>query len=108
MNTDQIFFLGLRRSVLAISKVDGRVLWATKLPAGMSHEFVTIACDGSKVFAYCSGHLHALDINNGAVLWSNSLPGYGYGLGTICFPGGSSSPEAAVQSQFRQRAAASA
>src|SRR5207253_10288557 len=107
MNTEDVLLLGLKRSVLAVSKENGRILWATKLPAAMQ-EFVTVACDGQRVFAYSGGHLSALDLATGQLLWDNGLPGYGYGLGTICFPGNSSGPEIAAAAEHQAQAAAAA
>src|ERR1051325_8479047 len=85
MNVKNVMLLGVKRSVLAISRSNGQVLWATRLPGSMQ-EFATVACDGDKVFAYSGGHLTALDLETGRLLWTNGLPGCGYGLGTICFP----------------------
>jgi len=77
------------------------------------HEFVTVSSDGERVYAYSGGHLTALDMDTGRVLWTNGLPGYGYGLGTICFPGDASAMNevvrvaaAAAAEQLGQAAAA--
>jgi hypothetical protein len=111
MNLDNLLLLGLKRTVTAISKHDGKPLWATKLPKGMGVDFVTVLSDGQRVFAHTDGQLHCLDLTNGRILWSNELPGYGYGLASLCFPGGATAPDAtAVQNmalQQQQQASAS-
>jgi len=96
MNSDNILLLGLKQSVTAIVKLDGRTLWKTELPGGFSGDgFVTVLSDGRFVFAHTQGKLHGLDLANGKVLWSNELKGYGYGIASLCFPGGASAPDVA-------------
>jgi hypothetical protein len=36
MNSDDILLLGLKQSVSAISKLDGRSLWKTELPESLA------------------------------------------------------------------------
>lgn len=105
MNSDNILLLGLNQSVTAISKHDGQTLWKTELPTTLSgDDFVTVLSDGLLVFAHTEGKLHCLDLANGQVLWSNNLKGYGYGIASLCLPGGASAPDlAAVQTQVLQR-----
>ncbi len=92
MNTENIILIGVKRTVMALTKGEGRMLWSTKLPGGMGSGFVTVACDGQYVIAHSDGKLHGLDLDSGRVLWSNGLAGYGYGLASICIPGGMSAP----------------
>ncbi|HSU55306.1 MAG TPA: PQQ-binding-like beta-propeller repeat protein [Candidatus Dormibacteraeota bacterium] len=100
MNPDEFLLLGIKNSVIAISRRSGRIEWTTRLPGGMGQSFVMVACDAERVYAYASGKLHCLDLGNGNVLWSNGLTGYGFGLATICVPGfGSTSDAAAIQAQ---------
>lgn len=96
MNVQQMILIGVKHSVSAISRADGLVLWTTKLPGGLGGDFVTVACDGERVFAHSSGQLFCLEIGSGRVLWTNELPGYGYGLASICVPGMASEPDAAA------------
>lgn len=99
--------MGVKHSVSAVSKSDGRVLWTTKLPGGLGGDFVTVACDGERVFAHSSGQLFCLDLWTGRMLWTNELRGYGYGLASIWIPGMASAPDlAAVQAIKSQREAA--
>ena len=101
MNADNILLLGVKYSVSAVSKSDGRVLWKTELHTNLSgDDFVTVLSDGEKVFAHTKGELHCLDLANGRILWSNQLRGYGYGIASLCFPNGSTAPDiAAVEEQ---------
>lgn len=93
MNSDNILLLGLNQSVTAIAKDDGSILWKTELPVTINgDDFVTVLCEGERVYAHTEGKLHCLDLANGQVLWSNNLKGYGYGIASICLPGGTTAP----------------
>lgn len=96
MAPSNLLLLGLKRTVSALSRSDGMVLWSTKLPTGMGgQDFVTLLSAGDLIFAYCGGHLHALDMQTGAIRWSNELPGLGYGLASLHVPGVGSAPSTA-------------
>ena len=90
--------LGLRlQSVTAISKEDGKILWTTELPVTLNgDDFVTILSEGDRVYAHTEGKLHCLDLATGKVLWTNGLSGYGFGIASLCFPGGASVPNPGV------------
>lgn len=100
MNSDNILLLGLKHSVTALSKTDGRVLWRTELGAGLSTSFVTLLSDGQRVFAHSGGSLYCLDSADGRILWSNGLSGYGFGLASLCFPNGASAPDLAAMQRI--------
>jgi outer membrane protein assembly factor BamB len=108
MNAKEILLLGLKSRVAAISRLDGRELWSTELPSGWGDGFVTVVCDGARVFACVGGRLFCLDLSDGRVLWRNDLPGYGCGLASVCLPGGSSAPETAAASRQLSQASESA
>jgi outer membrane protein assembly factor BamB len=110
MSSNDVLLLGLKHSVSAISKLNGRSLWNTTLPGGLAgHDFVTVLSDGQRVFAHTEGKLHCLDLASGRVLWSNDLPGYGYGIASLCFPGGPAAPDpAAVQKRMLEQQQSSA
>jgi outer membrane protein assembly factor BamB len=96
MNSEDILLLGLSQTVAAISKQDGRLLWKTELPGALSgNDFVTVLAEKGRVFAHTQGKLHCLDLADGKVLWSNSLKGYGYGIASLCLPGGTAAPGSA-------------
>jgi outer membrane protein assembly factor BamB len=109
MKLQEIILIGVKHTVCAVSKANGASLWTTKLPGGLGGDFVTVACDGERVFAHSSGQLFCLDLWSGRMLWTNELRGYGYGLASICVPGMGSSPDmAAVRAIQSQREAANA
>jgi outer membrane protein assembly factor BamB len=109
MNLEDILLLGLKSRVTAISKATGQQLWSTTLPSGMGANFVTLLSDNSHVFAYVKGNLHCLDLETGRILWSNDLPGFGYGLASLCFANGQSAPDlAAIQAMMDSEAASAA
>ena len=86
-------FIGVRGHVLAIKKESGEVLWQTHLNGGFGDSFVSLATDGALVFAHTRGSLFCMDAVSGQLLWTNDLPGLGYGLASICAnPGQSDSP----------------
>jgi outer membrane protein assembly factor BamB len=108
MKFDEIILVGVRHSVSAVSKSNGSVLWTTKLQGGMGGDFVTVMCDGERVFAHSSGQLYGLDLSTGRVLWKNELRGFGYGLASICMPGMASAPDlAAIRAVEAQQESAS-
>jgi outer membrane protein assembly factor BamB len=95
MKLQEIILIGVKNNVAAVSKANGAILWTTKLAGGVGGDFVTVTCDGERVFAHSNGQLYTLDLNSGQVLWTNELRGYGYGLASICIPGMPSAPELA-------------
>lgn len=111
MNHNDILLLGVKSQVIAVSKLDGQTLWSTDLPSGMGlgAEFVTVLSDQKHAFAHTHGKLHCLDLADGRILWTNELPGCGYGLSGLSFPGGLSAPDTtAAQQQFASQQAAAA
>ena len=109
MNPQDILLLGMKKRVTAIQRNTGAVIWETKLQGGQG-DFVTLLCDGSRVYAASGGHLHCLDLRSGQMLWTNPLPGYGFGLASLCLPDGASAPTPATLAAIRaqQQAAATA
>jgi hypothetical protein len=106
MNAIDFVFVGLKCRVTALDKSDGQIAWSTKLPGGTSPGFVTLSCDGCHVFACCCGQIHCLDLFSGQLLWTNGLEGHGFGIASICVPGGQSAPTAAAAAQIAAQQAA--
>jgi outer membrane protein assembly factor BamB len=106
MKADDILLLGLKQSVAAVSRIDGQIIWSTKLSGGMGQNFVTLISDFTHVFAYAGGKLHCLELQTGRIVWTNELKGYGYGLASLCVPGMTASDTALVQQIVAQAAAA--
>lgn len=108
MEISDLVFVGTKRCVAAIHKGTGRTIWKTKIPGNLAGQtFVTLCCDGERVYAHTVGRLHCLAARTGRYLWVNELPGMGYRLASICFAGqpAAQSP-AAVQETLNQQAAA--
>ena len=103
MNSDDILLLGLKHSVTAFSKANGRVLWKTQLDGSWGTGFVTLISDQSRVFAHSGGSLFCLDLADGQVLWSDGLSGYGYGLASLNQPGANAAPDSAAVQQITQQ-----
>ena len=87
MNPNDILLLGIKQSVTAICRADGTVLWTTKLPDGNGGAFISLATDLQRVYAACNGVLHCLELQNGTLVWTNPLKGYGFGIASLCLPG---------------------
>lgn len=108
MNPKDVLLLGLKHKVTAVSRAHGTQLWSTELSSAMGYDFVTLLCDGEKVFAYSGGHLHCLELTTGRLLWRNELRGFGYGLASLSLSEGGSAPDlAAVQAMMSSNVAAS-
>ncbi|HEV2329947.1 MAG TPA: hypothetical protein VGY56_14290 [Verrucomicrobiae bacterium] len=102
MKANDILLLGLKHKVTAIAKSDGHHIWSTEIRGGLisGGDFITLACDDSHVFAYSGGHLHCLELSSGQLLWTDELPGYGFGLASLCVPGYGAAPDNAALKQL--------
>lgn len=105
---DDIVLLATKSRVLAISRTDGRTLWERQLSGAWGPGFVTLVSDSESVFAHNNGKLFCLDVETGELLWTNELPGCGYGLASIALPGGQASTDPAVIQAIRSAQAAAA
>lgn len=108
MNPDEILLLGLNRSVTAISRADGSILWCTTLPESSANSFVSVVSDRRQVFATCHGVLYCLDLRTGDLLWTNPLKGYGYGIASLSLPGQRVESDAGAAARRAADAAAAA
>lgn len=77
---DDIIYIGMKGSVLAIEKMTGMELWRTHLK---SSHFVVVVLDGELIIAHTKGELFGIDARSGKVIWQNSLEGMGYGYATV-------------------------
>ena len=96
MNSGDVILIAVKNRVIAITKLHGRTLWTTPLPGALGTSFVTLLADSHRVFAHTHGRLHCIDLTSGRILWSNDLPGCGYGFASLAFPGGVAAPDAAL------------
>lgn len=91
-----ILLVAVKSRVIALNRLTGGIRWSTQLPGSLGDSFVTLIADGQRVFAHTHGQLHCLDCSSGRILWSNELPGCGYGLASLAFPNGLSAPNPAL------------
>ena len=97
-------FVGVQGHVLAIRKESGETLWKTHLDTGFGESFVSLATDGTFVFAHTRGKLFCLDSHSGEVLWKNDLPGLGYGIASICAMAGPTDSQAVLKAEQKKKA----
>jgi outer membrane protein assembly factor BamB len=100
---EEHLYVGIKGGVLALRKHDGKVTWFTKLRRGSS--FVPIIQEGDRLYAASGGEVTCLDATSGAVLWHNTLKGYGTGYASLA---GAGFPTGAAALEQAARAAAAA
>jgi outer membrane protein assembly factor BamB len=100
--------LGVNRSVIAFDPETGRRLWERSLGSGWTNDFVSVSADLNRVYAHTNGRMFCLDLQTGAVLWTDELKGYGFGIGSIALPGSAPSPAPEMVARERQDDANSA
>jgi glucose dehydrogenase len=106
----ELVYIGVKNSVLALDRATGVEVWRTKLPKVRFKvsDFVGLAQDGDALFATFSGEVFCLDAATGAVRWHNSLPKLGVGVVSV-LPAASSTarvPEASPPPSVAQILAA--
>jgi outer membrane protein assembly factor BamB len=108
MKSDDLIFVGIKGSVIALTRAGGEVVWEIHLK-GMG--FVHLVRDGDHLYAATKGEIFCLDAATGAGVWNNPLKGYGYGLASIAARNGSDDGGAgllAAEARAREEADASA
>ena len=101
LTVDDLTFIGIRGTVLALERATGREVWQTPLKGSY---FTNLVVEKGALLAATRGELFCLDVVTGQVLWNNPLRGMGYGIVTFA-----SSPNvAAAQQQTEDEEAASA
>ncbi|MBX3473960.1 MAG: PQQ-binding-like beta-propeller repeat protein [Planctomycetes bacterium] len=101
----------LNGNVVRVDPLTGQVMWVTRQPKGVNCRIATIVIDGDMVLVGANGHIFALDVEDGRILWVNELKGMGYGLVTIATgadPEGQSSQQGAAGAAAAAAAAAAA
>lgn len=76
LNMNQHVYIGIKSSVICLDKHTGTEIWKTELK---SSEKITLTVTDDVVVAYAHGELFGIAKNDGRLLWSNNLPGLGYG-----------------------------
>ncbi len=106
MKISDLVFVGIKGSVVAVSRATGQQAWATSLK-GM--DFVNVLVENDKIFATCRGEIFCLDPLSGELLWHNPLKGFGLGLATLATVNSSGGQAMALgESQRRSQQAATA
>jgi hypothetical protein len=107
MKTEQLVFIGIRGSVVALNRATGQQVWETRLKGS---DFVNVILQDGAVLATCRGEVFCLNSLTGILMWQNPLRGFGTGLATIALehnPGGGSAPVLAEKRRRDEAAAAS-
>lgn len=100
----ELFFVGIKHSVVALDPREGREVWRTKLKGS---SFVTVLWDGEALLAASQGEVFRLDPASGAVVWQNPMKGLGLGLVSMASSrrAESSTPYETIAEQHRREAA---
>ena len=106
MNASDILVLGVKGTLTAFDKNTGTRLWTTRLKSSLSSDFVSVLADDTKVYAHTGGEIFCVDLFTGDGLWSDQLPGLGYGIASLALPGVGASALPPAQEQQRQQEAA--
>jgi outer membrane protein assembly factor BamB len=80
MKASELIFIGIKASVVALSRATGEQVWVAHLKGS---GFVNVVVERGRILASCSGEIFCLDAATGNVLWHNQLKGFGVGLATI-------------------------
>jgi len=108
MNNTDLIFIGIKGSVIALSRDTGEQVWVAPLKGS---DFVNVVLRDGVIVATCYGEVFCLDPITGQRRWHNPLKGYGTGLATIASEtdsGGASTLALAEKRRRDQEAAASA
>ncbi|MCA8959202.1 MAG: PQQ-binding-like beta-propeller repeat protein [Planctomycetes bacterium] len=74
-------YIGFNRRVACLDRRTGEQVWSWKAPKGSG--YVSLLLDGDTLFAVVNGYVYALDPAHGRELWSNAMPGFGFGVACI-------------------------
>lgn len=80
MNNKHLYIFSKGR-VAKIKKIDGEIVWETKLKLGgliNSAAVANIQVEGSKIYVGIQGNLICLNEFDGSIVWMNALKGWGY------------------------------
>jgi outer membrane protein assembly factor BamB len=80
MQHTDLVYIGIKGSVLALSRTSGEQVWATHLKGS---DFVNVILENERLYATCRGEVFCLNPLTGEGLWHNPLKGFGTGLATI-------------------------
>ncbi|HET6204514.1 MAG TPA: PQQ-binding-like beta-propeller repeat protein [Planctomycetota bacterium] len=99
-----LLFVGIKGSVVALHKATGEVAWSIKLRQGAS--YVPILAEGGFVFALSGGEVTCLSAADGKPVWHNELKGFGRGHSLLAGAQNAGvAPAAAAAEEAQARAA---
>jgi len=98
--SDELLFVGIKGTVVALDRATGATRWQTALRGS---DFVNVTIQNGDVFAASRGRLYRLDPATGDVHWCNELAGLGYGIVSIA---GSAQAAPVAEKKRRDDAAA--
>jgi len=73
------------KNAASVDPTTGDILWKARLP--FSTNAASVVVSGIQVFIGGSGKVCSLDVRTGALLWENSLPGFGYDFTALAMEG---------------------
>jgi len=81
---NNLLYIGVKGTALAVDRSTGREVWRTPLKGS---DFVNVVLDREELFAATKGEVFRLDPRSGAVIWHNTMTGFGWGLITFATGG---------------------
>ena len=103
---NNIFYLGIKGSVVALERKTGREIWRRKLKR---NGFVLVTLDGDILIAHTHGEIFGLNQSTGEILWNNGLDGLGYGFVTMASENmNTRGAQSAIQLMIQQQQTAAA
>ncbi len=100
MKTSDLLFIGIKGSVIALSRATGEKVWATRLKGS---DFVNVLVENGAVLASCYGEIFCLEPLTGTGVWHNELKGFGRGLATMATDHSSTSGNLPLAAEKRRR-----
>jgi len=99
MQSDELVFVGIKGSAMALNRADGTIVWQNHL-AGSG--FVNLVLEGDNLYATAQGEVFCLDPVTGRYRWHNALRGYGWGIASIVVRNGTDCGKTAVAAAEEQ------
>lgn len=99
MPKEELVYVGIKGTVMALSSTTGQILWQTVLKGG---DFIHLVLDGDNLFAGTKGEVFCLDPATGHQRWCNPLKGFGFGLASIVTRNGSTNSATLMAEQRQQ------
>lgn len=69
MDTPELLYAGVGRTVIAMDRFNGRPAWRVKLPRLLGGSISMVLPHGREVYVWRGGYVYCLDRRTGSVLW---------------------------------------